>query len=173
MHSNDAHSHRSKSKPSHLNDPSSSPESRVFCLRSSDSSSSQHRNSQHHRHRRQNSLPRRSTTQTTPTDYVNKLANLFTKNFSSSSPSKQSAPTYEHHISTQTYDTVPSSPPPPPRYNSNHIQPSKIADNIHTAFKEPVGEFLRLNRYSCVCFSQCQNVFMIFQSLLNVRQNAL
>jgi len=144
LHSNGAHTHRSKSKSSHSNDPSSSPENTVLCLRSSDSSSSQHRKP-HHRRRRQNSLPRRATTQTTPTDYVNKLANLFTKSFSSSSSLKRSSPAYDHHTSTQTYDTVPSSPPP--RYNSSHIQPSKPADDLRTAFKEQVREFIRINRY--------------------------
>jgi hypothetical protein len=142
LHSNGAHTHRSKSKSSHSNDPSSSPENTVLCLRSSDSSS-QHRKP-HHR-RRQNSLPRRATTQTTPTDYVNKLANLFTKSFSSSSSLKRSSPAYDHHTSTQTYDTVPSSPPP--RYNSSHIQLSKPADDLRTAFKEQVREFIRINRY--------------------------
>ena len=138
---NGAHSHRSKSKPSHLNDPSSSPESStVFCLRSSDSSSSQHRNS-HNNRRRQNSLPRRSVTQTTPTDYVNKLANLFTKNFSSPLPLKQPAPTYERPINTQIYDSVPLSPPSS-RYHSNNIQSSKTTDDLRSAFKEPVREFL-------------------------------
>jgi hypothetical protein len=107
--SNSTHSHRSKLKPSHSNrstDPPSvpsSPENTVFCLRASDSSSSSH-----HPRRRPNPLPRRSSTQTTPSDYVNKLANLFTKSFSTASPSSPK-PAHEHHISTQTYDTISSS----------------------------------------------------------------
>ena len=161
--SNGTHSHRSKSKASHSNDPPSSPETTVFCIRSSDSSSSQHRNS----HRRQNPLPRRPPTQTTPTDYVNKLANLFTKNFTSPLPLKQSSPSREQHISTQTYDTVPSSPPP--RYHSIHIQPPKTTDDLPLRYKEQVRQILQLKRYSMDFFSQCRSVFMIFQSQLNVQ----
>jgi hypothetical protein len=127
---NGAHSHRSKSKSSPSNDPSSSPESTVFCLRSSDPSSSQHRNSR----RREKPLSRRPSTQTTPTDYVNKLANLFTKNFSSTTPLKQPSTSNEHHTSTQTYETVSS--PPSSRYNTNHIQPSKATDDLRLEFKE-------------------------------------
>ncbi len=123
---------KSKSKSSHSNDRASSPESTVFCLRSSDSSSSQHRNSR----RRPNPLPRRPSTQTTPTDYVNKLANLFTKNFSTSSSSKQPSSSDDHHISTQTYDTVSSSPPS--HYNKGHVQPSKTTEDLRLAFKEQV-----------------------------------
>lgn len=113
--SNSTRSHRSKSKSSfsnRSNDPPSSPENTVFCIRASDSSSSTH-----HRHsrRRPNPLPRRSSTQTTPSDYVNKIANLFTKSFSNSSPPSSPArpvPTsvkHEQDIATQTYETISSS----------------------------------------------------------------
>ena len=122
---NGTQSHRSKPKSAHLPDPSSSPESTVFCIRSSDSSTSHHRNSR----RRPN-----PSTQTTPTEYVNKLANLFTKNFSNPSSLKQPSPTRENHISTQTYDSVPSSD-----YQSNQLQTSKTEDNLCLKFKEQVG----------------------------------
>jgi len=126
---------KSKSKSSHSNDRASSPESTVFCLRSSDSSSSQHRNSR----RRPNPLPRRPSTQTTPTDYVNKLANLFTKNFSTSTSIKQSSPSNEHNISTQTYDSIPSpSLSSSSRYNSYPIQTSKTTEDLHLVSKEQV-----------------------------------
>ncbi|CAF2470933.1 unnamed protein product [Rotaria sp. Silwood2] len=124
-----AYSNRSKSKSSHSNasyDPPSSPENTVFCLRSSDSSSSHHRNSR----RRPNPLPRRTSTQTTPTDYVNKLTNLFTKNFSTSS----TATSNEHHIGTQTYETISSQSPS--HFNTNCVQSSMTTDNIRPVFKE-------------------------------------
>ncbi|CAF1289931.1 unnamed protein product [Adineta steineri] len=135
---NALYSHRSKSKSSHkniTNDPPSSPENTVFCLRLSDNSSSQHRNS---RRRPLNPLTHRSpTTHTTPTEYVNKLANLFTKSFSSSSSSVPQTPILnEHHISTQTYDTVAPSPHPLPRSNKNPMQTSIITDDQHSPYKE-------------------------------------
>lgn len=133
---NGKNSHRSKSKSSHSNDPSSSPENTVFCLRSSDSCSSQHRNSR----RRQNPLPHRPSTQTTPTDYVNKLANLFSKNFSTSTSIKQPSPSNEHNISTQTYDSIPPPSLSSSRYNSHHIQSSKTTEDLHLASKEQVKE---------------------------------
>ncbi|CAF0775740.1 unnamed protein product [Rotaria sp. Silwood1] len=127
------YSNRSKSKLSHSNtsyDPPSSPENTVFCLRSSDSSSSHHRNSR----RRPNPLPRRTSTQTTPTDYVNKLANLFTKGFSTPSTSTSVSTSNEHHIGTQTYDTISSQLPS--HLNTNYIQSSMTTDNIRPIYKE-------------------------------------
>lgn len=126
-------SRRSKSKSSPSDDISSSPEQTVFCLRSSDNSSSQHRQSR----RRQNPLPRRPSIQTSPTDYVNKLANLFTKNFSTPLP-KQSSLSNEHPTNTQTYDTLPSSPPIPPRLSTSSIQSSKTVEDLRTISKEQV-----------------------------------
>jgi hypothetical protein len=65
---------------------------------------------------------------------MNKLANLFTKGFSTSIPQRTS---HEHHTSTQTYDTIISSPSPP-RFNINQIQPSMTADNLNLTFREQV-----------------------------------
>ena len=168
--SNSTPSHRSKSKSSHSNrstDPPSvpsSPENTVFCLRASDSSSSSH-----HR-RRPHPLPRRSSTQTTPSDYVNKIANLFTKSFSTPSPSSPK-PTNEHHISTQTYDTISSS-------SSSSTYPQS---SISPPSKTPIRSLEQVSprersiddhcRPSFVC-SRPPDVFMIFPSPSNVRRNA-
>ena len=154
---------RSKSKSAHTHDPSSSPESTVFCIRSSDSSSSHH----HHRNARR---PPNPSTQTTPTEYVNKLANLFTKNFSNPPSFKSPSPTRENHISTQTYDTVSSS-----SYHSNHLQTSKTEDNLCLKSPEQVRKNFfskRIDRY-WVYFSQSRNVSMTFRLLLNVQRNVL
>ncbi|CAF3750323.1 unnamed protein product [Rotaria socialis] len=118
-----SHSHRAKSKSSPSTDSSSPSEKTAFCLRSSNSSSSNHRNSR----RRPNPLPRRSSTQTTPTDYVNKLANLFTKNFST--PLTSTSISNENHISTQTYETI--SATSSPRFTTDHM----TTDNIRPTFK--------------------------------------
>jgi hypothetical protein len=136
----DPSSHRTKSKSSHSTDPPSipsSPESTVFCLRSSDSSASQHRTSR--RRRRPNPLPHRPSTQTTPTDYVNKLANLFTKSFSTPTPSSHQPITNEPHISTQTYDTI-SSPSKNLQSSSSprHIQSPMNTVDMHSPLKEQV-----------------------------------
>ncbi|CAF0960703.1 unnamed protein product [Rotaria sordida] len=128
-----SYSHRSKSKSSHSNtsyQPSSSPEHTVFCLRSSDSSSSHHRNSR----RRPNPLPRRTLTQTTPTDYVNKFTNLFTKSFSTPSTSISTSTSNEHHMGTQTYETISSQSPS--HFNTNYIRSPMPTANIHPTYKE-------------------------------------
>lgn len=104
----------------------------MFCLRASDSSTSHNRNSRRH----PNPLPRRSTTQNTPTDYVNKLANLFTKSFSTPSTSIQTTTPNENHIATQTYDTIAS--PPLSQCKTNRIQPSMTTDDMRRTLKEHV-----------------------------------
>lgn len=122
----DKSSRRSKSKPSRPPiDPPSSPEQTVSCLGTSENSSSRRR---HH----QNPLPpRRASTQTNPSDYVNKLANLFTKHFSTPLSN-------ELDVNTQTYDALPSSPPIPPRSSTNSIQSSKTVEDLRTVSKESV-----------------------------------
>ena len=168
---NDLYSQRSKSKLTHSNrsiDPPSipsSPENTVFCLRSSDSSSSQHRSSR----RRPNPLPRRPSTQTTPTDYVHKLANLFTKSFSTTSPS----PSDEQQISTQTYDSIASSSSSvqtlvPARPHTNYVQSSMSTDDLHlpSRDREPVrNEQSNTSLYSMrlfLSYSSSRNVSTIF-----------
>ncbi|UJR34026.1 hypothetical protein I4U23_021440 [Adineta vaga] len=127
-------SHRVKSKSSRSNgDPSSSPENTVFCIRASDNSSTQHR----HSRRRQNPLPRPSPIHNTPTEYVNKLANLFVKPFSSSSISIPQTPNPNERSSCpQTYDTLPSSPLPLPRFTTTHVSPSNTTDDQRIQFRE-------------------------------------
>ncbi|CAF5152709.1 unnamed protein product, partial [Rotaria sp. Silwood1] len=65
-------------------------------------------------------------------DYVNKLANLFTKGFST--PSTSVSTSNEHHIGTQTYDTISSQLPS--HLNTNYIQSSMTTDNIRPIYKE-------------------------------------
>jgi len=126
---------RSKSKSSfsqRSNDPPSipsSPENTVFCLRASDSSSSSSR-------RRPNPLPRRSSTQTTPSDYVNKLAHLFTKGFSTNSPS--SSPKRENPIDSQTYDVVSTSTTNLPSMISSRPLASNPKSSFRTFEQEKV-----------------------------------
>lgn len=138
--SSSSFSHRAKPKLSRSNttdDRLPSPENTVLCLRSSDSSSTNHRNSRRH----PNPLPRRSTTQTTPADYVNKLANLFSKSFSTpatsmSSSTQSTVAPNEHNISTQTYESFASSPST--HFNISHMPTSGTNDDIRRTFKEHV-----------------------------------
>ena len=127
---------RSKSKTSDNNKPidppsiPSSPENTVFCMRSSESNSVHNRNSR----RRPNPIPRRSSTQTAPTDYVNKLANIFSKGFSISTSSSPPAsptlrPARENNISTQTYETIPSSPSCSINNSSYYASPSQVQNS--------------------------------------------
>ncbi|CAF1151519.1 unnamed protein product [Adineta ricciae] len=132
---NGQNSHRAKSKSSRSNnEQSSSPENTVFCLRVSDNSSAQHRHARH----RPNAVPHRSPIPNTPTEYVNKLANLFTKPFASSTMSVPQTPNLnEHRTRTQAYDTVPSSPIPVPRFTHSQTQsPSDTTDEQRIQFRE-------------------------------------
>lgn len=104
-----------------IDDPPSSPENTIFCIRSSESTTSQNRQSR----RRPNPIPRRASTHTNSTDYVNKITNIFSKNFQMSSQTSPPAspllrPAVDHHINTLTYDTVPSSPKNLPTIRSTH-----------------------------------------------------
>jgi hypothetical protein len=113
----------------------SSPENTVFCIRSSDLSSTHQQTSR----RRPDPMPRRCVNQTTPTDYVNQLAHLFTKNFSTVPSTIVSAvrhaTAHEQEMATQTYDTASISP----RYPTTENQISIISTHVSFPSKEIVS----------------------------------